>query len=112
MYHSLVPITHAHVKPGETCTVTVTAAGTKCGEPGVTAFTTARGRYVECALHAVATPRPEPELRVGARVGITHYGKGYAGVVTHIARTRVEVRFTTRGGKAKTMFFPMTEVRI
>ena len=92
------------------CTVVVTGAGGVCGKPAV--VTLPGGKYAECAEHAApfAVVHTTPELHVGAPVGVPYRGETYHGIVTHIARVRAEVRFETKGGKVKTMLFPIEEL--
>ena len=51
-------------------------------------------------------------FEVGTRVIVPKYGDTYVGRVMEIGRTRLVVRFLTRGGKVKTMSFAIRDVGI
>lgn len=112
MYHSLMP-TGLPLHAGETCTVVTSAVHGRCGAPAVFAFL-GRGetRYAECAEHVPATPEACPVIRAGALVCVRAYGLVYEGVVTHVMRTRCDVKFVTRGGKTKVITVPISEVLV
>jgi hypothetical protein len=49
-------------------------------------------------------------FEVGSKVFVPKYGDTYAGRVEEIGRTRLVVRFLTRGGKSKSIAFPLRDV--
>lgn len=68
-------------------------------------FMRSRVRYlspVDEMLHAAS-------FRHGDRVRITKYGGQYTGSVADVFKTRLDVVFTTRGGKVKTQRIPAIE---
>ena len=93
-------------KTAHTCTVVVSADGTRCGKPAVYTFTASTGEtFAECAEHyagpvgAVTTGH-----KVGDRVEVHRYGKTYTATVVKVgARGAVYAEFVYGNGARRTV---------